>query len=99
MRNVPWFGLEQKQQVAIFLCLFVIWEKPFLEFKAVCEMVCDFVLLRVSSVSSTYTRKTMETHLLQRHAILDEECYPRVEISHILFQNEILLGLGRNLCL
>lgn len=45
---MPRFGLEEEEQVAVFLRLFVVGEEAFLEFEAVCEVVCDFVLLRVS---------------------------------------------------
>jgi hypothetical protein len=48
MRNVPRFGLEEKEQVAVLLCLFVVGEEAFLQFEAVCEVVCDFVLLGCS---------------------------------------------------
>ena len=42
---MPGFGLEEEQQIAVLLCLFVVGEEAFLEFDAVCEVVCDFVLL------------------------------------------------------
>ena len=43
---MSWLGLEEKEQVAVFLSLFVVWEEAFLQFEAFCEMVCDFVLLQ-----------------------------------------------------
>lgn len=36
-------------------------------------------------------------HLFQCHAVLDQQGYSRVEIAHILFQDEVLLGLRRDL--
>jgi hypothetical protein len=45
MRNVSRFGLEEEEQVAVFLGLFVVWEEALLQFEAVCQVVCDFVLL------------------------------------------------------
>jgi hypothetical protein len=44
--DVSWLGLEEKEQVAVFLSLFVVWEEAFLQFEAFCEVVCDFVLLQ-----------------------------------------------------
>lgn len=38
-------GLEQEEQVAIFLSLFVIGEEALLEIESVLEMICDFILL------------------------------------------------------
>lgn len=106
MGNVSGFGLEEKQQVAVFLSLFVVGEEAFLEFDAVRKVICDFILLHTQSVSDTrvYAYVYMclgvgteglegETHLFQCHAVLNEQGYPRVEISHILFENKVLLGL------
>jgi hypothetical protein len=45
MRNVSWFGLEEEEQVAVFLCLFVVGEEALLQFEAVCQVICDFILL------------------------------------------------------
>jgi hypothetical protein len=35
--------------------------------------------------------------LFQGHAVLDEQGNSRVEVSHILLEHKVLLGLGRNL--
>ena len=45
MRNVPRLGLEQEEQVSVFLCLLIVGEEAFLKFARVFEVVCDFVLL------------------------------------------------------
>ncbi len=45
--NVSWLGLEQEEQVAVFLCLFVVGEEAFLQFEAVFEVAGYFVLLHV----------------------------------------------------
>jgi hypothetical protein len=45
MRNMSWFGLEKEQQIAVFLCLFIVWEEALLQFEAICEVVCHFILL------------------------------------------------------
>ena len=34
------------------------------------------------------------THLIKRHPILDEKSYPRIQITHVTFEDEILLGLS-----
>jgi len=48
MGNVAWFGLEEEEQIAVFLCLLVIGKETFLEFEAVCKVVGDFILLQSS---------------------------------------------------
>ena len=95
MRNVSWFGLEEEEQIAVFLCLFVVREEALLQFEAVCQVVCDFVLL-LQSVPVANIRELI-AHLFQCHAILDKQGYPRVEISHILLKHEVLLRLRRDL--
>jgi hypothetical protein len=46
MGNVAWFGLEEEEQVAVFLRLVVIGKEAFLEFEAVTKVVGDFILLQ-----------------------------------------------------
>jgi hypothetical protein len=46
MGNVAWFGLEEEEQVAVFLRLVVVGKEAFLEFEAVAKVVCDFILLQ-----------------------------------------------------
>lgn len=48
MGNVTRFGLEEEQQVAVFLRLLVVGEEAFLEFEAVGKVVGDFILLQWS---------------------------------------------------
>jgi hypothetical protein len=45
MRNMSWFGLEHEEQVAIFLGLFVIGKRSFLDFGSVIEVAGYFILL------------------------------------------------------
>lgn len=45
---MAWFGLEEEEQIAVFLRLLVIGKETFLEFEAVCKVVGDFILLRSS---------------------------------------------------
>lgn len=45
MGNMPWLGLEQEQEVAIFLSLLVIGEEAFLQITSILKMAGDFVLL------------------------------------------------------
>jgi hypothetical protein len=74
MSDVPRFGLEEEQQVAVFLCLLIVREEAFLQFEAVCQVICDFILLHtVSSVA--YTREN-DAHLFQCHAVLNKQGYP-----------------------
>jgi hypothetical protein len=37
------------------------------------------------------------TYFFQRHAVLNEQGYPRVKIPHVLFEDEVLLRLRRDL--
>lgn len=39
----------------------------------------------------------MTPYLFQCHAILNQQCNPRVEVSDIFFEDKVLLGLARNL--
>jgi hypothetical protein len=48
MRNVARLRLQQKQQIAVLLCLVVVGEETFLQFHALFEVARDFVLLRRS---------------------------------------------------
>ena len=52
--DVSRLRLEKEEQVAVLLCLFIVGEKSFLEFEAVGEVVCDFVLLYAQSVWMPY---------------------------------------------
>jgi hypothetical protein len=45
MGDVTWFGLEEEQKIAVFLCLFVIWEEAFLDFSAILQMAGHFFAL------------------------------------------------------
>jgi hypothetical protein len=45
MGNVSRLGLEEEQQVAVFLRLVVVGEKTFLQLHAFFEVACDFILL------------------------------------------------------
>jgi hypothetical protein len=45
MRNVSRLGLQEEQQVAVLLCLVVVREEALLQFHALFEMACDFILL------------------------------------------------------
>ena len=47
MCNIPRLGLEEEQQIAILLCLFIIWEKALLQICGIFEVACDFILLRL----------------------------------------------------
>jgi hypothetical protein len=95
MRNVSWFGLEEEEQVAVFLCLLVVRKETFLQFEAVCQVVCDFVLLH--TVSPVAYNSEYDAHLFQCHAVLNKQGYPRVEVSYVLLEDEVLLRLRRDL--
>ena len=45
MCNMSRFGLQQEHQVAILLCLVVIWESAFLKFLSILEMTGYLILL------------------------------------------------------
>lgn len=50
-------GLEQKEQVAIFLSLFIVWEEALLEVGSVFEMVCHLILLAKKLAKGKATNK------------------------------------------
>jgi hypothetical protein len=45
MRYVARFRLEKEEEVAIFLCLFVVWEETFLRIDSVIKAIRDLILL------------------------------------------------------
>ena len=45
MRNVSRFGLQEEEQIAVFLRLFVVGEEALLQLEAISKVICDFVLL------------------------------------------------------
>lgn len=106
MGDVSGFRLQQEQQVAVFLRLFIVGERTLLHIGRVIEMVLDFLTLKgVVTVSSGRRERGCGegwwwlllcecAYLFKCHAILDEQGDAGVEVSHILFQDEILLGLG-----
>ena len=48
--NVAWFGLQEEEEVAIFLSFFVVGERSLLHVDRILKMACDFVLLPTWSV-------------------------------------------------
>ena len=73
MRNVPRLGLEQEEEVTIFLCLFIVREETLLDIGGLIQMVGHFVLL--SAVSQVPNVEVDQPYLLQCHAILNEQRY------------------------
>lgn len=57
-------------------------------------MASNFFFLEHCQYHCPVYEALLQTHLFQCHSILHEQCYTRVEIAHILFKHEILLGLG-----
>lgn len=96
--DVPRLRLEQEEQVSILLCLLVVGEEAFLQFGGIVEVVGDFVLLGkwVRPGLSRWFRRS-RAYLFQGHAVLDKQCYPRVEVTDVLFEDEVLLGLRGDL--
>lgn len=92
MRNVFWLGLKEKQQVSILLRLLVVGEEAFLQLGGILQVTCDFVLLLRVRVCPFVTY-VPSTNLFQRHAILYKQRYPRVEVSDVFFENEVLFRL------
>lgn len=92
MGDVSRLRLEQEQQVAIFLRFVIVGKEALLHISSSFEMARNFILL--DDISTKIIRGNGETDLFQCHAILDQQSNARVEISHILLQYKILLGLG-----
>ena len=89
MRDVSRLGLQKEQQISVFLRLLVIWEETFLQIRSIFEMACNFILLYL--VSLGLLDRVFCAHLLQSHAILNQQGNSRIQISDILLQHEILL--------
>jgi hypothetical protein len=45
MGNMTRLGLQQKEQIAVFLCLFVVWKSTLLDFGIVFQMAGNFFAL------------------------------------------------------
>lgn len=100
--NVTRFGLQEEQKVAVFLGSFIIREESLLWVGGVIEVARDFVLLEenecvsknVIEPSTSWRRMVSPTgkaYLFQRHSVLNQQGDSRIQVSHILFQDEILL--------
>lgn len=93
MRNVSRLGLEEEEQIPVFLRLLVVREEALLQIGRILEMARDFILLYVGQHEGGVWWGVSSAYLLQRHAILNQQGDPRIQISDILLQHEILLGL------
>ena len=99
MSDVTGFGLEEEEQVAIFLGFVVVGEETLLGVCRVVQMTGDFILLyHLMSISLYICCKSQGAYLFQRHAVLDQKSYPRIQITDIFFEDEILFGLGGDFC-
>lgn len=98
MGNVSGLRLQQEHQIPVFLCLVVVRESPLLHLRGVFKVACDFVLLAGPLVLRQRDRgKRAATYLFEGHAVLDQERNARVEVANVLLENEVLLGLRRDL--
>jgi len=95
MGDMARLGLEQEQQVAVLLRLLVVGKEALLQLGSVVKMACDLVLLHAQLARVRRTH-AVHSYLFQRHAILNEQCYPRVEVAHVFFENKVLLRLRRD---
>lgn len=75
MCNVPGLRLEQEQQVSVFLRLLIVGKEALLQLGSFVEVTCDFVLLGTVS-PGVVSQMLYHTYLLQRHAVLNQQCYP-----------------------
>jgi hypothetical protein len=95
MCNVSRLTLQEKEQIAVFLRLFIIGKSALGQVGRVVQVAGDLFFLS-SIVRCLYQPVSILTdcpYLFQSHAILHEQSNSRVEISHILLQHEILFGL------
>ena len=45
MGNVSGLGLQEEEEVAVFLCFVIIGEEALLKISRIFQMACDFILL------------------------------------------------------
>ena len=92
MRDVTGFGLEEEEQVSVFLGLVVVGEEAFLGVDVV-EMAGGFILLEEFSYFCHRMRRIQDgiPYLFQSHAILNQQGYPRIQVSHIFLEDKVLL--------
>jgi len=83
------------------LGLVVVGEGAFLKLGGVLEVAGDFILLRGVSTFTNMARRARRrkpsSYLFQRHAVLDQQGDPRIQVPDILLEDEVLLGLRRDL--
>jgi hypothetical protein len=94
--NVPRLGLQKEEQVPVFLRLVVVGECALFHFGSIFEMAGNFILLDILSAGH-FRRCGIFTYLLQSHAVLNQQCNTRIKIAHVLLEDEVLLGLRRDL--
>lgn len=95
MGDVTGFGLQEKEEVAVFLGPVIVGEESFLRIGRVIQVTGDFVSLRELAIAGDWINSRI--YLFQGHSILNQQRNARIEISHILLEDEVLLRLGRDL--
>ena len=82
--------MEQEEQVAVALCPLVVGEVAFLDICRIFHVTRHLFSLFKRLEPNAETRSSA-AYLFQSHAVLDEQGYSRIEVSHILLQDEVLL--------
>jgi hypothetical protein len=73
--NVAWFGLEEKEKVAVFLGFFIVWEEAFGDVGGVFQVTGDFFALRRKSAFKRIVGGPRGGYLFKSHAILNQQGY------------------------
>lgn len=96
MCNMSRLGLKEEEQVAVSLRPLVVGKQPQL-YIVVVQMCRDLVLLDDKSVKRSSLCMHHKADLFQTQSVLNQQGYPSVQISYVLFQDEVPLRLRRDL--
>jgi hypothetical protein len=72
MSDMTGFGLQEEQEVAIFLRFLIVGKEAFLKVGGIFQVICNFILLLHPLASRSIRSGCNAPHLFQRHPVLDQ---------------------------
>lgn len=87
------FGLKEEEKVAVFLRLVIVGECAMYNVRRLLEMTGKLVLLHASNQQRVHAVYDPFPYLFYPQTVMDEQGNPRIQVSHILFQNKVSFRL------